>query len=63
VPSTTAAHTYRSLFAIGEFRVLFLDRCVVVISVAASGLALATITYVYRSNIELSDLSWGYAAW
>src|SRR6202044_786382 len=39
-----AALTYRSLFAIREFRVLFFDRCVVVISVAASGLALATIT-------------------
>jgi hypothetical protein len=45
VPATRARLTYRSLFAIREFRVLFLNRCVVVISVAASGLALATITY------------------
>lgn len=57
MPSTTAAHTYRSLFAIREFRVLFLDRCVVVISVAASGLALATITYEQTRSAVLSGLS------
>jgi len=38
VPATAAALTYRSLFAIREFRALFVNRCVVVISVAASGL-------------------------
>jgi predicted MFS family arabinose efflux permease len=37
--------TYRDLFSIPEFRVLFLNRCVVMLSVAASGLALGTITY------------------
>jgi hypothetical protein len=57
VPSTTAAPTYRSLFAIREFRVLFLNRCVVVISVAASGLALATITYEATQSAVLSGLS------
>ncbi|MFI9172411.1 MFS transporter [Streptomyces lincolnensis] len=57
VPHTTDAHTYRSLFAIGEFRVLFLNRCVVVISVAASGLALATITYKATQSALLSGLS------
>jgi hypothetical protein len=57
VPSTTAAPTYRSLFAIREFRVLFLNRCVVVISVAASGLALATITYEATRSAVLSGLS------
>jgi predicted MFS family arabinose efflux permease len=57
VPSTTAALTYRSLFAIREFRVLFLNRCVVVISVAASGLALATITYEATRSAVLSGLS------
>ena len=55
--STTAAFTYRSLFAIREFRVLFLNRCVVVISVAASGLALATITYQATRSAVLSGLS------
>jgi hypothetical protein len=57
VPATTAALTYRSLFAIREFRVLFLNRCVVVISVAASGLALATITYDATRSAVLSGLS------
>ncbi|HEU5038556.1 MAG TPA: hypothetical protein VFT70_16240 [Nocardioides sp.] len=37
--------TYRDLFSIPEFRVLFVNRCVVMLSVAASGLALGTITY------------------
>ena len=54
---TTATLTYRSLFAIREFRVLFLNRCVVVISVAASGLALATITYEATRLAVLSGLS------
>ena len=52
-----SALTYRSLFAIREFRVLFLDRCVVVISVAASGLALATITYQQTRSAVLSGLA------
>jgi hypothetical protein len=42
---------------IREFRVLFLNRCVVVISVAASGLALATITYEATRSAVLSGLS------
>lgn len=57
MPATTAALTYRSLFAIREFRVLFLDRCVVVISVAASGLALATLTYQQTRSAVLSGLA------
>ena len=57
MPSTPAALTYRSLFAIREFRVLFVNRCVVVISVAASGLALATITYEATRSAVLSGLS------
>jgi hypothetical protein len=57
VPAATATLTYRSLFAIREFRVLFLDRCVVVISVAASGLALATIVYEQTRSAVLSGLA------
>jgi hypothetical protein len=57
VPTTTAALTYRALFAIREFRCLFLNRCVVVISVAASGLALATITYEATRSAVLSGLA------
>lgn len=55
--SASAARTYRSLFAIREFRVLFANFCVVVISVAASGLALATITYEATRSAVLSGLS------
>lgn len=54
---TAAASTYRSLFAIAEFRVLFFNRCLVVISVAASGLALATVTYKATGSAVLSGLS------
>jgi hypothetical protein len=57
VSSPAAALTYQSLFAIREFRVLFLNRCVVVISVAASGLALATITYEATRSAMLSGLA------
>jgi hypothetical protein len=55
--SATTAATYRSLFAIREFRILFLDRCVVVMSVSASGLALATITYQQTRSAVLSGLA------
>jgi hypothetical protein len=57
VSSATAPASYRSLFAIREFRVLFVNRCVVVISVAASGLALATITYDSTRSAVLSGLA------
>jgi len=48
---------YRSLFAIAEFRVLFVNRCVVMISVAASGLALGTITFEATGSPVLTGLS------
>ncbi|HEX6452680.1 MAG TPA: MFS transporter [Trebonia sp.] len=48
---------YRSLFAIAEFRVLFVNRCVVMISVAASGLALGTITFEATRSPVLTGLS------
>ena len=49
--------TYRELFAIREFRVLFLNRCVVMVSVAASGLALGTITYEATGSPVLTALA------
>ena len=49
--------TYPSLLGIREFRVLFLNRCVVMISVAASGLALGTITYAATRSPVLTGLS------
>jgi hypothetical protein len=48
---------YRSLFAIAEFRVLFVNRCVVMISVAASGLALGTVTFEATGSPVLTGLS------
>ncbi|MEU4194379.1 hypothetical protein AB0E69_20955 [Kribbella sp. NPDC026611] len=49
--------TYRELFAVREFRVLFLNRCAVMISVAASGLALGTVVYDATGSAFLSALS------
>jgi hypothetical protein len=48
---------YRSLFAIGEFRTLLANRCVVMLSVAASALALGTITYGATRSPVLTGLS------
>jgi predicted MFS family arabinose efflux permease len=48
---------YRSLLAIREFRVLFVNRCVVYISIAASGLAMGTITYDATRSAMLTGLS------
>ena len=53
----SSASTYRSLLAIGEFRTLFVNNCVVMMSVAASGLALGTITYEATRSAVLSGLS------
>lgn len=49
--------TYRQLFAIAEFRALFVNRCVVMISIAASGLALGTIVYDDTRSPVLTGLS------
>ncbi|GAA1161850.1 hypothetical protein [Nocardioides aquiterrae] len=49
--------TYRELFSIPEFRVLFVNRCVVMLSVAASGLALGTITYRATGSPVLTALA------
>lgn len=49
--------TYRQLFSIPEFRVLFVNRCVVMLSVAASGLALGTITYQATGSPVLTAMA------
>ena len=49
--------TYRELFAVREFRVLFVSRCVVMISVAASGLAMGTIIYRATGSPVLTGLA------
>ena len=52
-----APTTYGQLFSIPEFRVLFANRCLVMISVAASSLALGTIMYETTGSALLSALS------
>ncbi len=49
--------TYRELFAIPEFRVLFANRLVVMAAVATSGLALGTLTYEATGSPVLTALS------
>ena len=46
--------TYRELFAIGEFRVLFLSTCLNVVAGSVSSLALGTITYAQTRSPLLS---------
>ena len=50
-------HTYRALFGVPEFRVLFLNRCLVMTAVAASSLALGTITYDATGSAALTGLA------
>jgi MFS family permease len=49
--------TYRELFAVREFSVLFATRCLAMLAGAASGLALGTITYTATGSPILTALS------
>ncbi len=49
--------SYRDLFAIAEFRVLFVNRLVVMAGITMSGLALGTITYQATGSPVLTALS------
>jgi hypothetical protein len=57
VSPTPARLTYRSLFAIREFRVLFFYRAILIVSVSASGLALGTTIYQATRSPVLTGLS------
>lgn len=50
-------HTYRALFGVAEFCVLFVNRCLVMTAVAASSLALGTITYGATGSAALTGLA------
>jgi hypothetical protein len=50
-------HTYRELFAVAEFRVLFVTQCLTMIAGATSGLALGTITFAQTGSAVLTGLS------
>ena len=49
--------TYGELFAIAEFRILFLTRCLAIASVSMASLALGTITYEETGSPLLTALS------
>lgn len=49
--------TYRELFSVGEFRVLFGTQCLVMASVSIGSLALGTITYTATSSAVLTALA------
>ena len=56
-PLVPAVTTYRQLFAIAEYRTLFLNRCLVMLSVTVGALALGTITYDETGSALLTGLS------
>lgn len=49
--------TYGELFAIGEFRALFVSRCLVIASLSLASLALATLAYEETGSPILSALA------
>ena len=49
--------TYRELFAVREFRILFLTQCLNIAAYAVAGLALGTITYEATGSPVLTGLS------
>ena len=49
--------TYRQLFAVGEFRVLFLSQCLTLAAHSVASLALGTITYQATGSPVLTALS------
>jgi MFS family permease len=50
-------HTYRQLFAVAEFRVLFLSQCLMVMSGSVASLALGTIMFEATGSPLLTGLS------
>lgn len=49
--------TYRDLFAVAEFRALFVAQCLANAAAAAGSLALGTVTYAATGNAALTGLS------
>jgi len=49
--------TYRELFAIAEFRAIFVAQCLSMAAAASGSLALGTVTYAATGNAVLSGLS------
>ena len=57
VPHDRIVRTYREIFAVPEFRILFLARCTTMAAVAMEGLALATLVYDLTGSTVLTALS------
>jgi hypothetical protein len=57
LPETRLVRTYRELFAVAEFRALFIAECLTMVSASAGSLALATVTYAATHDAVLSGLS------
>ncbi len=49
--------TYRQLFAVPEFRAMFIAQCLVMAAASAGSLALGTVTYAATGNAVLTGLS------
>ena len=49
--------TYRELFAVAEFRAIFIAQCLANAAAAAGSLALGTVTYAATGNAALTGLS------
>ena len=49
--------TYRELFAIAEFRAIFIAQCLAMAAASAGSLALGTVTYAATGNAALTGLS------
>jgi hypothetical protein len=57
LPQTRRVRTYRELFAVAEFRAIFIAQCLANAAAAAGSLALGTVTYAATGNAVLTGLS------
>jgi hypothetical protein len=57
LPQTRRVRTYRELFAVAEFRAIFIAQCLANAAAAAGSLALGTVTYAATGNAALTGLS------
>ena len=57
LPQTRRVRTYQELFAVAEFRAIFIAQCLANAAAAAGSLALGTVTYAATGNAVLTGLS------
>jgi hypothetical protein len=56
-PHTHWVRTYRELFAVAEFRAIFIAQCLSMAAASAGSLALGTVTYAATGNAVITALS------